>query len=141
MNYAIELEINEKVERVAALYIDKDLMHLWEQGLIRVDSYQGNLFETGSKGALVFMFNQTEMQMNVSVEKNRLPQSLSVIYELPGAWNRFVVEFIDIGGRTKCICESEFRFDQPNNIPVQAFIDKTTEGMNHFKRFVEGKNA
>src|SRR3989339_433577 len=93
VKYGISIQIKEKKDRVAELYVDKELMHLWEQGLERVDSYQGTLFETGSKGALVFMFNQKEMPMKVSVENNSLPQSLSVIYEVPGAWNRFVVSF------------------------------------------------
>jgi len=138
MKYEISILINEKKDRVAELYVDKELMHLWEQGLNRVDSYQGTLYETGSRGALVFMFNQKEMSMKVSVENNNLPESLTVIYEVPGAWNRFVVSFEETQGITLCNIESEFRFDEPNNVPVEAFIEKTTEGMNHFKRFVEG---
>ena len=138
MKYEIEIEINEKRDRVASLYVNKDLMHLWEQGLVRIDSYQKTLFETGSQGALVFITSQKEMLMKVTVEDNQLPESISVIYELPGAWNRFVVHFLEFKNKTVCHIESEFKFDQPHQIPLEAFIEKTTEGMNHFKRFVEG---
>ena len=138
MKYEIEIEIKEKRDRVAALYVNKDLMHLWEQGLFRIDSYQKTLFETGSQGALVFMISQKEMLMKVNVEDNRLPESISVIYEVPGAWNRFIVHFLEFKNKTVCLIESEFKFDQPHQIPLEAFIEKTTEGMNQFKQFVEG---
>jgi hypothetical protein len=138
LKYKIEIEINEKKDRVAALYVNKNLMHLWEQGLIRVESYEKTLFETGSQGALVFITDQKEMLMKVTVEDNHLPESISVIYELPGAWNRFTIQFKEIKHKTVCHIESEFKFDQPHQIPLEAFIQKTTEGMNQFKQFVEG---
>jgi len=138
LKYKIEIEINEKRDKVASLYVNKDLMLLWEQGLVRVDSHEKTLFETGSQGALVFMANQKEMLMKVTVEENHLPEFISVVYELPGAWNRFTVQFLEVKNKTVCHIESEFRFDQPHQIPLEAFIEKTTEGMNQFKQFAEG---
>ena len=138
MKYQVEVAIEEKYNLVASLFVDRDKMHLWEQGLSRIEDTKNKLFEAGSQGYLVFVFGPNEMKMKVTVEKSSLPSEITVIYELSGAWNRCVNHFIGHDGQTKWVMESEFIFDQPNDIPLSAFIEKTTIGMQAFKQFIEG---
>lgn len=138
MRYQVEVIINEKREKVTQLYIDLEQMPKWEKGLIKIVHDEGNLFQANAKGRMIFSFNGSEMPMKVFVEKEKLPDQIIQIFEVPGAWNRCDSHFIRINQQTKWIMDVEFKFDKPNDIPLERFIDKTTTSMNIFKEFVEG---
>lgn len=137
ITYQIEMMVNKPKNVVSKLYIDRKVMPLWEKGLVRIEDTQGVLFEKDSEGYLVFSFNDQESKMKVSVTDNNLPDAITQVYEVPGAWNECINTFIDINGSTKWIMDVTFKMEAPYEIPKEAFIKKTTEGMNLYKTFVE----
>lgn len=138
MNYKVSLTIDESLDVVSSLYIDQEAMLIWEKGLKRIEDRELSLFQTGSSGVLVFGFNEQEMHMKVSVEKNELPKAIDLIYEVPGAWNLCKNTFLALNDKkTLWTMDVEFRFDQPMGLPLEAFIKKTEDAMNMFKAFVE----
>lgn len=138
MTYTCEIIIDASIEKVTKLYIDRQNMSLWEKGLDAIEDIKGYLFDTGSEGYLVFVFDDQTMKMKVTVENNRLPEQIIQIFEVSGAWNRCDNKFFQYRDGTKWIMDVTFIFDQEPHIPKERFIEKTLAGMNQFKRFVEG---
>jgi len=141
LKYQISLDIHDNLKRVTTLYINQKRMKEWEKGLSHIEQTKGTLFQTGSEGFLVFSFNDIELKMKVYVESNQLPREITLIYEVSGVWNRCVNSFKETNGVTRWNMDVEFRFSQANDTPVERFIEKTKEGMNTFKRFVEDNRA
>lgn len=140
MKYEVKLHINEVINRVTTLFTDTDQMRHWELNLLRVDQTKGTLFDTGSEGYLVYQNKDQEMKMKVYVEANQLPQQISIIYEMPGVWNRCINTFSEENGVTLWEMDVEFRFKKINDIPSNLFIEQTKHGMNQFKQFIEVNN-
>lgn len=139
MNYTIEMMIGEQRDVVSKLYLDMKRMPEWEKGLVSIETLEGHLFESGSKGIMHFQFGETHMPMTISIEKASLPEFIVQIFEVPGAWNRCANHFIAMDDQTKWVMEVTFEFTQPVDLPKERFIEKTTESMQIFKNFVEGK--
>lgn len=138
MKYTCEIIIHDKKEQVAACYVQHEHILKWEKGLTDIIDYQGHLFETGSQGAFLFDFGNYQMEMKITVEENQLPDRIIQIFEVPGAWNRCDNRFIAMGDQTKWIMDVIFEFDEKQDLPVEPFIQKTTEAMQIFKDYVEG---
>lgn len=137
MIYTTELIIKANIDTVSMLFVDKNSMNQWEPGLKAIESTQGNLFEEGSEGDLVFQFGEHEMRMHVVVESDDLPNQITLIYQVPGAWNRCVNHFIPMSNQTKWVMDVEFRFDVEPNLSTDQFAEKTLHSMTLFKAFVE----
>lgn len=138
MKYRVEIIINEQIERVTALYIDRESMPLWEKGLIQIKDIDGTLFNSNTHGELIFSFNNEPMIMGVTVEENNLPHSITQVFSVPGAVNRCHHTFIPIDNKTEWIMDVSFDFEQEHHIPEERFYQKTLESMMIFKDFVEG---
>ncbi len=139
MNYQIELLIARDIDEVSALYIDKKAMLNWEQGLKSIESVTGTLFESGSRGDLIFMHGNHEMRMYVTVESSHLPDEITMIYEVKGAWNRCANFFKKHALGTLWIMDVEFRFEEEPKIPLERFMEQTKLGMTYFKDYVESR--
>lgn len=137
MEYSVQLEIKKPQTLVSNLFVDRHIMPLWETGLIRIEDENLTLFNTASQGYLVFDFNGKESKMKVTVLENRLPDSITIIYELPGAYNQCINTFKSMSNYTLWTMDVIFKFDQEIDVPLDAFIEKTTKGMELFKVFVE----
>ena len=137
VNYSIDMMIHKPKALVARLYVDRDMMPVWEKGLVGIEDSKLKLFETGSEGYLVFSFNNQESKMKVTVTNNNLPDLITQIYEVPGAWNECVNTFEEVNGITKWTMDVTFKMDAPYDIPKEAFINKTTQAMDIYKQFVE----
>jgi hypothetical protein len=141
MIYQIEMIIQAPRDWVASLYIDHNGMKAWETGLESIESHTGQLFDEGSQGDLIFRFGDSEMRMHVHVESSHLPDDITLIYQVPGAWNRCVNYFKHHDEGTLWIMDVEFRFDNPVDIPLERFIEKTTQGMTLYKNFCEMRHS
>lgn len=137
MIYQVEMLIKAPRDLVSKLYIDKTSMKAWQSGLESIESHEGDLFDSGSHGDLVFKFGNQEMRMYVSVESSHLPDDITLIYQVKGAWNRCVNTFKGHLEGTLWIMEVEFKFDEPMDLPIERFIKKTTEAMNLYRDFIE----
>lgn len=139
MKYSVQLEINQPQKIVSNLFIDRNTMPLWESGLIRIEDDIQTLFNTSSQGYLVFGYNGKESKMKVTVLENRLPDSITIVYELPGAYNLCINTFKSMGRQTLWTMDVLFKFDQEIDVPLEAFTEKTKKGMELFKTFVENQ--
>jgi hypothetical protein len=137
MKYQIEMLIKRDIQQVSSLYIDKTGMLVWEKGLKAIESTRGTLFEQGSQGDLIFVFGDQKMRMHVTVESSHLPDEITMIYEMKGAWNRCVNSFLHHHHGTRWIMDVEFRFEVEPNIPLERFMEQTQAGMTLFKDYVE----
>lgn len=137
MKYEVTYTINEKLDTVTNLFIDKKRMKEWEKGLFHIEEIKGVLFETDSEGILVFGDQNQKMKMNVFVESNHLPKEIVMIYEMSGTWNRCVNQFKKIGDKTEWKMIVEFRFSEPQKLGLEKFIEQTAKGMEIFRDFVE----
>ncbi|TNF07180.1 MAG: hypothetical protein EP317_05310 [Bacillota bacterium] len=137
MTYKVVMMINKPKDLVSKLYVDRDMMATWEKGLVRIEDTKLKLFEENSEGYLVFSFNDQESKMKVTVTQVTLPDTITQIYEVPGAWNECINTFENVDGLTKWTMDVTFKMEAPYDIPKEAFIKKTTQGMEIFKAFVE----
>lgn len=138
MKYQVQMTIHKERKTVTESYINRADMLKWEKGLNRIEDTKGILFEENSEGFLVFKFNDQEMKMKVTVEEIKTPELMTMIYELPGAWNRCVNQFKEINGNTIWTMDVTFIFENEMDVPLVRFIEKTEQGMKMFKDFVEG---
>lgn len=138
MEYTVCLAIEASKEKVAQLFIDRECMARWQPGLVAIEDEVGHLFDAESIGYLIFQFEQ-QMRMKVSVIENILPDSITIVYEVPGAYNRCINRFCSQEGYVKWQMAVVFEFEEPVDIPMDKFIKKTRTGMETFKRFVEAK--
>jgi hypothetical protein len=139
MEYSVQLEIKKPQILVSNLFVDRKTMPLWETGLTRIEDENHSLFNTSSQGYLVFDFNGKESKMKVSVLENKLPNTITIVYELPGAYNQCINTFKPMGNQTLWTMDVIFKFDLEIDVPLEAFIEKTTKGMELFKAFVENQ--
>ena len=138
MKYSLEIIINKDREQVIQSYIDYSLMPLWQKGLIRIE-HNGPIHQKGSISHLVFEFDHQEMLMKETIETYDFPNLYIAIYEVPGAWNRCVNHYYEVENGTKWVMESEFIFEEENDIPLSAFEIKTYKAMELFKEFIENR--
>jgi hypothetical protein len=139
LKYQIELLIERDIEDVSPLFIDKKAMLVWEKGLKSIESHTGELFESGSKGDLIFWIHDQEMHMHVTVESCHLPDEITLVYEVKGTWNRCVNTFIKHPLGTSWIMDVEFKFEEDPKIPKERFMEQTKMGMTYFKDYVEAR--
>jgi len=139
MEYSVQVEINKPVDEVASLFVNRDVMPLWETGLIRIEDQEKTLFEESSNGYLFFLNQGSEIKMKVTVIKNKLPSLITIVYEVPGAYNQCINTFTLKENKTLWTMDVLFKFDEMMDYPIEAFINKTKQDMELFKNFVENK--
>jgi len=131
MKYQCSTVINNQIENVANLIINHEQMPKWEQGLVRVD-----LIDDHSAN-LIFMHNGQEVVMKETIESILFPNTVAIIYELNGTWNRCINHFSKLDKGVLWVMDCEFRFKENVDIPIEKFIKKTEASMETFKTFVE----
>jgi hypothetical protein len=137
MHYQVKKIINQKKNIVAKTFVDKKKMRMWEKGFDRIEPIEGKLFRTGSTGYMVFRLGESELLMTVHVLSNQLPNHITLIYEVAGAKNRCINTFRKKGDQTIWTMDVCFEFDVEPQLPIERFIEKTNQGMEVFKDFVE----
>lgn len=135
VKYQCKVEINASRDKVITLY--QDITWQKELGLLKKEMIKGKSFETGSVAHLYFPVNGKEIIMKETVEDNNLPESITIIYEVDGHWNRCVSKFIEKNGKVIYLMDVEFRFSEELDIPKIKFVNQTQQEMEYFKEFVE----
>ncbi len=139
INYSVTLTIEKPTSLVSALFVDKTLMPVWEDGLTKIEDVIGTLFDEGSIGKLIFSFDHSAMTMGVHVHENNLPHRIVIEYTVPGAINHCVNTFIEFDCVTHWTMDVTFTFVDEVTLPRERFIQKTTKAMELFKAFVESR--
>jgi hypothetical protein len=139
MKYQCHVKIKKTVRESFESFRDYLQMPKWEKGLNRIEHISGGVNQKGSITHLIFTFGEEEMVMKETIEEIIAPNKVSIVYEVPGAWNRCVNTFIEVGNETEWMMESEFVFDRENTTPIQEFKKQTTKAMDMFRKFMELK--
>jgi hypothetical protein len=137
MKYLCEMMIDAPIAKVTYLFADHDHYQAWQPGLKKIEPIKG----TKQAYRLVFSLGNQEMVMKETIEENLLPKTYSLIYQVPGVWNRCVNHFVQTKDQTLWTMETEFQFEKDNHLPQNQFESKTLRGMQLFKAYVESKKS
>jgi len=112
MRYTLQVTINAPRDKVVALFTDATHFTDWQPGLECYELVSGQQAQTGAKAELTTRAGNRVTGMTETVENNSLPDSLAVIYETHGVWNRNANTFIaESPETTGWVSENEFRFE------------------------------
>jgi uncharacterized protein YndB with AHSA1/START domain len=145
MRYTLEVTIDAPRERVVALFTDPTHFADWQPALECYELVSGEQAQTGAVAELTTRAGNRVTGMTETVESNALPDSMSVIYETHGVWNRSANSFAaESPESTLWISENEFRFTGARRalgLMEGSFKKESLDIMERFKAFVEGEIA
>ncbi|MFU8786904.1 MAG: hypothetical protein ACNA7U_06595 [Candidatus Izemoplasmataceae bacterium] len=133
MDYTCEVMINARLEVVLNALLDHQIMLKWQKELSRIVPVE----QEENSFLLIFKVGDEELAMKESIKEENLPESITYLYEVPGALKEDANYFIAENNQTLWIVDVALSFDQPNNIPKEAFNQKTERDMLRFKQFIE----
>jgi len=141
MKYQQEIVIDLAREKVVELFTDPSHFSEWQPGLQCYELVSGQQAQTGAKAELTTVAGNRVTGMTETVENNSLPDSLDVIYETHGVWNRSANRFLaESPTTTRWISENEFRFTgvrKALGLLESSFKKESLETMERFKAFAE----
>ncbi len=137
IKYTVQVDIKKDLKTVTKLFTNYKLMSKWQPALKRIYHLSGTSSSKGSVTELTYEFNNQIIVMQETILQNQLPYLFIATYEVENTWNQCINHFIEEDHHTRWIMTSEFRFKTNQDMPKQAFIDKTTRIMKAFKKFVE----
>ena len=142
MKYTVEIEINQPIDKVVALFNDEDNLFKWMQGLQSIEHLTGKPGEKGSTSKMLFKDGKREVEMIETIISNNLPEELIATYEAKGVYNLAKISFISItDNKTKYFTEQEFQLKGFMKIfgwiMPGAFKKQTTKYLSMFKEFTE----
>ncbi|CAM3516777.1 hypothetical protein FSS13T_08740 [Flavobacterium saliperosum S13] len=112
MKYTCEVDINQPVDKVIALFDNPDNLKKWMDGLQHFEHLSGEPGQPGAKSRLKFKMGKREMEMIETVTVRNLPEEFSGTYEMEGTLNTIKNKFIPISDtKTRYVTENEFQFD------------------------------
>ena len=133
MDYTCEVMINARLEEVVNALLDHNVMLQWQKELSKVVPVE----QEENAYLLFYKVGNEELAMKESIKEENLPESITVRSEVPGAYKESINYFIEDNGKTIWMIEVALHFDKPNNIPKEAFNEKTFKDMLKFKAFIE----
>jgi hypothetical protein len=137
VKYTVKIHIDKDINSVSKIFVDYQKMPEWQVGLTKINHVSGNPSANDSVTHLHYSFNTQTMVMKETIINNQLPHLYITTYEVEDTWNKCVNHFIEDDQTTLWVMTSEFQFNQTQENPKQAFVDKTTKSMQVFKAFVE----
>ncbi len=141
MHYTQEIVINAPREKVVQAFTDSTRFTEWQPGLECYELVSGEQSQTGAKAELTTRAGSRVMGMTETIESNDLPDSIVVIYETHGVWNRIVNTFVaESPDSTHWVADNEFRFTGVRKalaLMEGSFKKESIESMEQFNAFVE----
>lgn len=145
MKYTTEIEINQPIDKVIALFDNSDNMKKWMEGLQSFEHLSGTAGQVGSKSRLVFKMGKRELEMIETVTVKDLPREFSGSYEAKGVFNIVKNKFVSLpDNRTRYISEQEFQFKGFMKLfgllMPGAFKKQSMKYLTDFKKFAESSS-
>ena len=142
MRYSQEVVINSPRDKVVKLFTDPTQFNGWQPDLECYELVSGEQAQTGAVAELTTRAGSRVTGMTETVELNDLPDSLVVIYETHGVWNRNANTFIaETPETTRWISDNEFKFTGARKalgLLEGSFKKESQAVMDRFKAFAEG---
>ncbi|MCD6017364.1 MAG: superfamily protein [Bacteroidetes bacterium] len=142
MKYSSEIEINQPIDKVIALFDNADNMKKWMEGLQSFEHLSGTPGQVGAKSKLVFKMGKRELEMIETITVKDLPREFSGSYEAKGVFNIVKNKFIALPDhRTRYVSEQEFQFKGFMKLfgllMPGAFKKQSMKYLTDFKQFAE----
>jgi len=144
MKYTTEIEINQPIDKVIALFDNPDNMSKWMEGLQSFEHLSGTPGQVGAKSKLRFKMGKRDFEMIETITVRNLPDEFSGNYEAKGVFNIVKNKFVKLSDNsTKYITENEFQmkgfmkligFLMPG-----AFKKQSYKYLLDFKKFAESQ--
>ena len=144
MKYTTEIEINQPIDKVIALFDNPANMAKWMEGLISFEPLSGTPGQPGAKSRLKFKMGKREIEMTETITVRNLPDEFSGTYEAKGVYNLLKNRFVKISDtKTKYISEEEFRFSGYMKVIALlmpgSFKKQSQKYLENFKAFAESQ--
>lgn len=146
MKYTCEIEINQPVDKVIALFDNPDNLKKWMDGLQSFEHLSGEPGQPGAKSRLKFKMGKREMDMIETISVRNLPEEFSGFYEMDGVKNNIKNSFKAIGeNKTKYSTENEFIIQNNFMMKVISFLmpgmfkKQSMKYLESFKKFAESQ--
>ena len=144
MKFSESKEINQPVEKVAALFVDPNQLNNWMDGLQSIEHISGTPGFRGSKTRMTFISGKRRMEMVETIIQRDLPNEFSVTYEANGVFNTVKNSFIKLSeSQTRLVVDTEYRFRGIMKIMAflmsGAFKKQTRKYLEDFKVFAENQ--
>lgn len=145
MKYTETIEIDLPRERVAEMMADPDGVKEWMPELVGQELIEGERGQEGAKTKMRVKMGKREVVMIETVTRRDLPDSYTAEYDAKGVWNEVENRFEDVGGKTRLVCVSEFRFSGFMKVIgflfKGAFPKETRRYLKSFKDWAESEGA
>lgn len=146
MKYTCEIEINQPVEKVIALFDNPDNMPKWMEGLQSFEHISGTPGQPGAKSKLKFKMGRREMEMTETITARNLPEDFSGYYEMDGVINNIKNSFTALS-ENKTLYKTENEFEIKKNFVMKMFSilmpgmfkKQSMKYLQSFKRFAESQ--
>ena len=145
MRYTTEIDINQPLEKVIALFDDPDNLKEWQPGLLSFEHLEGEPGQAGAKSRLLYRMGKRDTEMIETILTHDLPREFSGTYEANNVWNHMTNRFEIVDATTtRWISENEFKakglfMKLMIALMPGAFKKQTRIFMQNFKAFAEGQ--
>lgn len=143
MKYSITAVINKPIDEVVSKFDDEEGLKHWMRGLQSIDHIEGEKGEAGARSVVKFDMGKRKFQMTETIIENKLPELMSMSYDVPGVHNIVVNRFKKINEHsTEYTTDQEFQFKSLAMkffgwVMPGAFKKQSKVYMDDFKNYVE----
>lgn len=146
MKYTTEIEINQPIDKVIALFDNPENMTKWMEGLESFEHISGEAGQPGAKSKLNFKMGKRKMEMIETITVRNLPEEFSGYYEMDGVTNHIKNKFITLSPN-KTLYKTESDFVIKNNFVMKLFSilmpwmfkKQNMKYLESFKKFAESQ--
>ncbi|MCG2609907.1 SRPBCC family protein [Flavobacterium sp. SM15] len=146
MKYTTEIEINQPIDKVIALFDNPENMTKWMEGLESFEHLSGEAGQPGAKSKLNFKMGKRKMEMIETITVRNLPEEFSGYYEMDGVTNHIKNKFIALSPN-KTLYKTESDFVIKNNFVMKLFSilmpwmfkKQNLKYLESFKKFAESQ--
>ena len=112
MRYTVQIEVEQPLDDVVRLFVDRANMPYWQEGLLADEPIEGEPGQAGSRSRLRFKMGKREIEMVETIEVRDLPRQVTAFYETEGVRNRVAMRFEEVSdSTTRLVSDQEFVFE------------------------------
>jgi len=137
MKYLISDTINRPRKDVIEALIGIEHLKKWQPTLLKVEATIGQLFNQGSSGYQIYDGAGFKSKLKVSVPSSNLPETITLVYEVPGVINTCVYRFRELEGSTIYDMDVTFEFADGIARDEAVFKAGTIAMMQPLKQYLE----
>ena len=144
MKYTIDIEINQPIDRVIALFDSTENLYKWMEGLESFEPLSGEPGQEGARSRLKFKTGKREFEMIETILVRNFPHEFKAAYEAGPTSNSVSQKFSEVSeSLTRMTTESEFQMKGAMKLMgwlmPGAFRKQTRKYQMAFKQFAESQ--